>query len=612
MRLRYFVICAAFIVGCTANPQRNVLQIHPKNPHYFQFNGKPTILIGSTEHYGAVLNSEFDYVKYLNEARRSGQNLTRTFSGVYCEPPKAFNIARNTLAPAEGKLICPWARSDQPGYVNGGNKFDLERWDDAYFARLKSFIAEAGKRGIVVEYVFFCPMYEDAMWELSSMNAANNINGVGDCPRDQVYTLQHEDLTRVQEALVRKVVQELNEFDNLYYEICNEPYFVDVTDEFQRRVAKIICETEAELPKKHLIARNIANHSAEIIDPDPNVDIFNFHYAVSAAVDLNYHLDKPLGDDETGFAGTHDDPYRKEGWNFLVSGGAVYDHLDYSYAVGYEDGTFVFPPSQPGGGGRDLRSQFKIMRDFFESFDFIRMKPLQEKLLGGVPQNMYGRLLGEEGAAYIGYFYKKGEQAQNISLRWSGKLVPETSGEVTFLTTTDDGVRLWVDGKLLIDDWTSHAPLENSGSIRLTAGRPVDFKMEYYQGLGGATALIKWARPGEDKRLIPDDAFQLADGAAGLLLEYFDDTELGKLRGTTTVSNVLFNGDLSAYFPNIDLEQPLSPSVDLPAGKYAVQWLNTVTGDIAARETVSSSGGAVTLQPVRVDQDIALAIRRIR
>ncbi|MDZ7317212.1 MAG: PA14 domain-containing protein, partial [candidate division KSB1 bacterium] len=556
----------------------------------------------------AVLNSEFDYVKYLDEVQRSGQNLTRTFSGVYCEPPSAFNITRNTLAPAEGKLICPWARSDQPGYANGGNKFDLTKWDDAYFSRLKSFVAEADKRGIVVEYVFFCPMYEETMWDLSPMNVRNNVNGVGDCPRDQVYTLMHADLTRVQEALVRKVVQELNDFDNLYYEICNEPYFVNVTDEFQRYISRIIREAEAALPKKHLIARNIANNSAKIENPDPNVDIFNFHYAVSAAVDLNYHLNKPLGDDETGFAGVHDDPYRKEGWNFIVSGGAIYNHLDYSYAVGFEDGTFAFPNTQSGGGGRSLRSQLKIMREFIESFDFIKMTPLQDKL-AGVPDGLNGRLLGQEGVAYIGYLYRKGEQAQNLSLRWSGKLIPEWSGEIVFYTTTDDGVRLWVDGRLLIDDWTGHAPLENSGRIHLQTGKPVDFVMEYYQGVGGAAASIRWGR-GIEKVAIPARCFRQADGAPGLRVDYFDDTELKNFRQSAGVDSIFFSGDLKPFFPETAQTIAAALQIDLPAGEYHVQWLDPASGKILAEEIVRSSGGKISLTPMKVEQDLAFGIRR--
>src|SRR5687767_14493896 len=117
-------------------------RLHPKNPRYCEWQGRPTVLITATEHYGAVLNLDFDYITYLNELQRHGFNLTRIFSGAYREITGSFNIKENTLAPKPGRFVCPWASAD-------GNKFDLTKWDAAYFIRLKDFIAEAGKRGII-------------------------------------------------------------------------------------------------------------------------------------------------------------------------------------------------------------------------------------------------------------------------------------------------------------------------------------------------------------------------------------------------------------------------------------------------------------------------------
>ena len=126
------------------------LRLHPDNPRYLEFRGRPALLIGSGEHYGAVLNADFDFMKYLDELARHGLTHTRTFTGAYVEHPTAFNISANTLAPGPGRLLCPWARSDQPGYAGGGNRFDLDRWDEAYFRRLRDFVDQAGRRGVVV------------------------------------------------------------------------------------------------------------------------------------------------------------------------------------------------------------------------------------------------------------------------------------------------------------------------------------------------------------------------------------------------------------------------------------------------------------------------------
>ncbi len=90
-----------------AQPTFKPIELHPDNPHYFLWRGQATVLITSGEHYGAVLNRDFDYKKYLKTLESLGFNLTRTFSGAYCEPVGAFKITNNTLAPAKNRLICP-------------------------------------------------------------------------------------------------------------------------------------------------------------------------------------------------------------------------------------------------------------------------------------------------------------------------------------------------------------------------------------------------------------------------------------------------------------------------------------------------------------------------
>ena len=161
------------------------LQLHPENPRYFLFRGKPTFLITSGEHYGAVLNLDFD------------DGPTSTSCGARLQPdadllghlprgPRLVQDPGQHARPAPGRFSCPWARQ--------GEKFDLDRFDEAYFRRLRDFVAEAGRRGIVVEYVLFCPLYEEALWDVSPMNARNNVNGVGGVPAERGLTLKHAEL----------------------------------------------------------------------------------------------------------------------------------------------------------------------------------------------------------------------------------------------------------------------------------------------------------------------------------------------------------------------------------------------------------------------------------
>lgn len=412
LALAVMIVSVGGSIGIAAGP----IRLHPDNPHYFLWRDKPTILITSTEHYGAVLNRAFDHQRYLATLQSDGLNLTRTFTGAYCEPVGAFKIERNTLAPAAGNLLCPWARSDTPGYPNGGNKFDLARWDPQYFQRLTDFVAEAGRRGIVVEMVLFCPFYEDAMWQLSPMNAANNVNGVGQIARTDVYTLKDKALQDVQDAMVRRIVEALKDRDNVYYEICNEPYFGGVTLEWQRYIAGVIVDAESRFAIRHLIAQNIANGSQKIDNPDPRVSIFNFHYAKPpAAVAQNYALNRVIADDETGFAGDERiRPYRLEGWDFIMAGGAVYDNLDYSFTVGREEGTADI--NAPGGGGPEFRKQMRILARFIQSFDFIRMHPDDAVVKGDLPKDVTARVLSKSGQAYAIYIHGNGLASLTLAL----------------------------------------------------------------------------------------------------------------------------------------------------------------------------------------------------
>ena len=81
------------------------LCLDPENPHYFLFRGRPTILVGSGEHYGAVLNLDFDYIRYLDAIAADHLDHTRLFTGTYHEPAGAFGIVDNTLAPKPSRFI---------------------------------------------------------------------------------------------------------------------------------------------------------------------------------------------------------------------------------------------------------------------------------------------------------------------------------------------------------------------------------------------------------------------------------------------------------------------------------------------------------------------------
>lgn len=92
--------------------------------------------------------------------------------------------------------------------------------------------------------------------------------------------------------------------------------------------------------------------------------------------------------------------------------------------------------------------------------------------------------------------------ADTFSARWEGQVLSATGGTYTFYVSSDDGIRLWIDGLLLIDNWVDQATTEASGTVALAAGYH-DLLLEYYDNLYDAVVSLKWSGPGVSKQVIP-------------------------------------------------------------------------------------------------------------
>ncbi|HYW97177.1 MAG TPA: cellulase family glycosylhydrolase [Bacteroidales bacterium] len=387
------------------------VSLNNENPHYFEFRNQPAILITSGEHYGAVINRDFDYIPYLDELMAHGFNLTRLFAGAYVEFAGWYNYDSNQpLSPAAGRFICPWQRSSEPGYINGGNRFDLTKWDEEYFTRLKDFVSQAAERGVIVELSFFTSYYNstyagssddpELLWKYSPLYKDNNINGIGDVPRTEALSMTNEALQDVQDAYIRKIVTELKNYDNIIYEICNEPYIQELaSDQWQAHIAGVIEQTESDFGYRHLITQNISNGARQVTYAIPGASVFNFHYSNPRAIALNYDLDRVIGNNETDGLATNRS-LRFEAWDFILGGGGLFNNLDMS-----------FTPDSPHGGQVDgernvLRNELSILKKFIESFNFITMKPDNSFLSGDAPQGYESRILSDPGKAWALYLRK--------------------------------------------------------------------------------------------------------------------------------------------------------------------------------------------------------------
>jgi Cellulase (glycosyl hydrolase family 5)/Family of unknown function (DUF6298) len=379
---------------------------HPDNPNYFLFRGQPTALVGASYiGYAWWANTAADYVQWLDVSQHHGLNVFRIWN-------RFRGYAKAGPASA---FIYPWARSSTPGAADGLNKFDLDRWNDAYFTRLKDFVSKASDRGIVVEVVQFSQMYDTTNWGYCSLNASNNIQGIGTLGWQDFITLRDSALAARQAALVQKVVQELNSFDNVYYEICNEPNYTgedasnantQATLDWHNFLIQKIIDTELELPNKHMIAVNYSNPYS-LARVHPGVSVVNTHYTYGSFWTGAYELldgcydslNRPLGFNEAGWlgGGSDYDPAdgRVEAWEFLMGGGSVYDGLI---------GGMYFGDVWNTPEANQYRSYLEKARQFLYSFEFSRMKKDTSVVVsGGSSGNRRVRAVSEPGRQYAVY-----------------------------------------------------------------------------------------------------------------------------------------------------------------------------------------------------------------
>jgi len=152
-----------------------------------------------------------------------------------------------------------------------------------------------------------------------------------------------------------------------------------------------------------------------------------------------------------------------------------------------------------------------------------------------------------------------GMGSDTFSVRWTGSTVPQFSETYTFYTVSDDGVRLWVNGALVIDNWTDHGTGENTASVALLAGQSYSIKMEYYENGGGAVAKLHWSSPSTPRRPVPFGAGTTTPTAtfAG---SYYDNLDFTALKTTRADSSVDFDWGTGA------------PAAGVGVDTFSVRW----------------------------------------
>ena len=266
------------------------LIVHPSNPRYFTDDtGRAVYLTGS--HTWSNLKDmgktdpppRFDYEGYLDFLGRYNHNFIRLWT---------WELSTYTY---DGESIYaapfPWLRTGPGEALDGKPKFDLTRLDPAYFDRLRARVEAAGARGFYVSVMLFegHGMHASLLpwcWDGHPFHVHNNVNGIdGDPDGDgrglESHTLKIPAITELQEAYVRKVVDTVNDLDNVLYEIVNESG--GYSTEWQYHLIRYIHDYERDKPKQHPVGmtfqwaqvcrgtnENLFEGPADWISPNPD------------------------------------------------------------------------------------------------------------------------------------------------------------------------------------------------------------------------------------------------------------------------------------------------------------------------------------------------------
>jgi hypothetical protein len=410
------------------------ITIHPENPKYFLFRGKPLVLVAATEHYGSVINRRFDFGRYLAEAADKKQTLTRTFLLF-----RELQSARNPYSPLKAEspdFVSPYPRPGPGKAMDGELKYDLDRWNPEYFDRLHRFLSRASDLGIVVELTIFSNTYADEVWALNPLRDKNNLQGVGKIDWPEYNSLRDRGLVERQKAYARKIVEETSAFDNVYYEICNEPggglpnhATPGEVDAWQEEMGRVLRDELRRLNRLHLVVGQNAfsytpmfyqafdtSFSGSMLDavnvhPLPDLTLRGHTYQLGNFMSEELQLEdfrdfflaaqrepKPCISDEDNAASLYCDEvgwtiHRKRAWMAVMCGGH-YDYIDFSIQAGQETGTEE--------SRKKIRTWMRHLSEFIHAFDFIHAEPVPG-WIETKPAHLVDATLVKPGSDYVAY-----------------------------------------------------------------------------------------------------------------------------------------------------------------------------------------------------------------
>ncbi len=193
-----------------------------------------------------------------------------------------------------------------------------------------------------------------------------------------------------------------------------------------------------------------------------------------------------------------------------------------------------------------------------------------------------------------------GVNVDNFSARWTGQVQAVATGATTFYTSSDDGVRLFVNGVQLINNWTNHSNTTDSGTINLTAGTKYDIRVEFYDAGYDAVAQLSWSAPSIAKQAVPQSALYsttttgggtggggVTGTGTGLLGTYFDNADLTNQKLTRTDSTVNFNWASGSPDASVGVDTFSARWTGQIQANYSETYTFTIRSDDGSRLTIN-------------------------
>ncbi len=247
-------------VGESITGAAGPLRVSAKNPRYFADDaGKVVYLTGSHTWNNLVDMGKsdppqaFDYDGCLDWMQKLNHNFIRLWTW----EPVTWNTKNNQRDAINNASPQPWPRTGPGKALDGKSRFDLSKFDDRYFKRLRRRLEEANRRGIYVSIMLFegwAMQFSPGAWQRHPFNGPNNVNALdGDANGDgkglEIHELVDEKVRTVQEAYVRKVIDTVNDLNNVLYEISNENH--PASTQWQYHMIRYIKEYEKSKAKQH-------------------------------------------------------------------------------------------------------------------------------------------------------------------------------------------------------------------------------------------------------------------------------------------------------------------------------------------------------------------------